>query len=307
MTIENFNFAGKKAIVRVDFNVPLNENGDVTDETRIKGALPTLKKVLADGGALIMMSHYGRDALVGIALFLSSLAHKGCKVSELRASFPNYLTGENRILAHYGLKQLNEAPRKGLEAMIRLTGIDKSHLSIDDIVFKIGPRINAAGRMESGRIAVELLTATDEETANRIGSEINRHNNERKDIDRKTTQEAVAMVESGKVLKGLDDISLKHTTIVYNPDWHKGVVGIVASRLVEYFYRPTVVFTRSKDFVTGSARSVHGFSTAISLGTPVEPLVRTVNIGQSLSHSLMNSSSTIIHRLLSSTAYQYCQ
>ena len=169
------------------------------------------------------------------------------------------VTGENRILAHYGLKQLNEAPRKGLEAMIRLTGIDKSHLSIDDIVFKIGPRINAAGRMESGRIAVELLTATDEETANRIGSEINRHNNERKDIDRKTTQEAVAMVESGKVLKGLDDISLKHTTIVYNPDWHKGVVGIVASRLVEYFYRPTVVFTRSKDFVTGSARSVHGF------------------------------------------------
>ena len=169
------------------------------------------------------------------------------------------VTGENRILAHYGLKQLNEAPRKGLEAMIRLTGIDKSHLSIDDIVFKIGPRINAAGRMESGRIAVELLTATDEETANRIGSEINRHNNERKDIDRKTTQEAIAMVESGKVLKGLDDISLKHTTIVYNPDGHKGVVGIVASRLVEYFYRPTVVFTRSKDFVTGSARSVHGF------------------------------------------------
>ena len=169
------------------------------------------------------------------------------------------VTGENRILAHYGLKQLNEAPRKGLEAMIRLTGIDKSHLSIDDIVFKIGPRINAAGRMESGRIAVELLTATDEETANRIGSEINRHNNERKDIDRKTTQEAIAMVESGKVLKGLDDISLKHTTIVYNPDWHKGVVGIVASRLVEYFYRPTVVFTRSKDFVTGTARSVHGF------------------------------------------------
>ena len=169
------------------------------------------------------------------------------------------VTGENRILAHYGLKQLNEAPRKGLEAMIRLTGIDKSHLSIDDIVFKTGPRINAAGRMESGRIAVELLTATDEETANRIGSAINRHNNERKDIDRKTTQEAVAMVESGKVLKGLDDISLKHTTIVYNPDWHKGVVGIVASRLVEYFYRPTVVFTRSKDFVTGSARSVHGF------------------------------------------------
>lgn len=169
------------------------------------------------------------------------------------------VTGENRILAHYGLKQMNEAPRKGLEAMIKLTGIDMSHLSIDDIVFKIGPRINAAGRMESGKIAVELLTATDVATALRIGNEINEHNNERKNIDRETTHEAIEMVESGKVLSGFEIEPLRHTTIVYNPDWHKGVVGIVASRLVENFYRPTVVFTRSNGFVTGSARSVHGF------------------------------------------------
>ncbi len=160
---------------------------------------------------------------------------------------------ENRILAHFGLKQLNEDPRKGLLAMINLSGLDPEHITIDDIVFKIGPRINAAGRMESGRIAVELLTAMDDDTAARIGSEINEHNNERKNIDREITQEALEMVHSGNCL------SAGNATIVYNPSWHKGVVGIVASRLVEAFYKPTVVFTKSNGMVTGSARSVHGF------------------------------------------------
>ncbi len=164
------------------------------------------------------------------------------------------ITDENRILAHYGLRQLNSNPREGLAAMIQLSGLEPMHLTIDDIVFKIGPRINAAGRMETGRIAVELLTASDARTAVRIGSEINEHNNERKNIDRRITQEALEMVESGKCL------SSDNATIVYNPDWHKGVVGIVASRLVEAFYRPTIVFTRSQEgLVTGSARSVHGF------------------------------------------------
>lgn len=163
------------------------------------------------------------------------------------------VTGENRILAHFGLRQINENPRKGLLAMIRLSGLDPSHISIDDIVFKIGPRINAAGRMESGRMAVELLTATDDAVATRIGCEINEHNNERKDIDRRITQEALEMVRSGSCL------SSGNATIVYNPDWHKGVVGIVASRLVEAFYRPTIVLTKSNGLVTGSARSVQGF------------------------------------------------
>ena len=164
------------------------------------------------------------------------------------------VTDENRVLAHYGLKQLNVNPRKGLMAMIQLSGLEPGHLTIDDIVFKIGPRINAAGRMETGRIAVELLTATDVTTANRIGAEINEHNNERKNIDRRITQEALEMVESGNCL------SSGKATIVYNPLWHKGVVGIVASRLVEAFYKPTIVFTKSQGgFVTGSARSVHGF------------------------------------------------
>ncbi|MDE5956616.1 MAG: single-stranded-DNA-specific exonuclease RecJ [Bacteroidales bacterium] len=164
------------------------------------------------------------------------------------------VTGENRTLAHFGLKQLNCEPRVGLLAMIQLSGLEPTHLTIDDIVFKIGPRINAAGRMESGRMAVELLTASDAQTAFRIGTEINEHNNERKSIDRRITQEALDMVRSGSCLSG------GNATIVYNPHWHKGVVGIVASRLVEAFYKPTIVFTKSQGgLVTGSARSVHGF------------------------------------------------
>ena len=164
------------------------------------------------------------------------------------------VTDENRILAHFGLKQLNGNPREGLLAMIQLSGLEPTHISIDDIVFKIGPRINAAGRMESGRIAVELLTASNVEEAIRIGTEINEHNNERKNIDRRITQEALEMVHTGNCL------SSGNATIVYNPQWHKGVVGIVASRLVEAFYKPTIVFTQSQGgLVTGSARSVHGF------------------------------------------------
>ena len=164
------------------------------------------------------------------------------------------VTDENRILAHFGLKQLNTNPREGLLAMIQLSGLETGHLTIDDIVFKIGPRINAAGRMESGRMAVELLTAQDAAEAVRIGTEINEHNNERKNIDRRITQEALDMVRSGNCLSG------ENATIVYNPQWHKGVVGIVASRLVEAFYKPTIVFTMSQGgLVTGSARSVHGF------------------------------------------------
>ena len=163
------------------------------------------------------------------------------------------MTGENRILAHYGLKRLNENPRCGLHAMINLSKLDPGHITIDDIVFKIGPRINAAGRMESGRLAVELLTATDDKTAIRIGEEINENNNERKSIDREITQQALEMVANGTALE------TENVTIVYNPTWNKGVVGIVASRLVEAYYKPTVVLTKSNGFITGSARSVSGF------------------------------------------------
>ncbi len=163
------------------------------------------------------------------------------------------ITGENRILAHYGLKQLNSAPRKGLLSMIKLAGLEKHHIAIDDIVFKIGPRINAAGRMESGSAAVELLVAENEEIATKIGWTINTHNNDRKSVDRETTQEALAMVTNDELLCN------KKSTVLFNPNWHKGVVGIVASRLVETFYRPSIVLTQSNGFITGSARSIPGF------------------------------------------------
>ena len=165
------------------------------------------------------------------------------------------MVGENRVLAHFGLKQLNEDPCKGLLAMISLSQLEPGHLTIDDIVFKIGPRINAAGRMDEGKKAVELLSATDMDRALEIGREINEKNNDRKDIDREITREALEMVQKGKCL--INDNAI----IVYNPGWNKGVVGIVASRLVEAFYKPTVVLTNSNaaGFITGSARSVAGF------------------------------------------------
>ena len=163
------------------------------------------------------------------------------------------MVGENRILAHFGLKQLNSSPCNGLLALINLCKIDPGHITIDDIVFKIGPRINAAGRMDSGRYAVQLLTASDIQSAMRIGEKINQSNNERKSIDREITKEALEMVQNGQSL------SKGNATIVYNPRWNKGVVGIVASRLVEAYYRPTVVLTKSNGFVTGSARSISGF------------------------------------------------
>ena len=163
------------------------------------------------------------------------------------------MVGENRILAHFGLKQLNENPCTGLQAMINLSSLEPGHVSIDDIVFKIGPRINAAGRMETGRLAVELLTSRSLSEAMQIGEKINESNNERKNIDREITQEALDMVQTGNCLCN------GSAMIVYNPEWNKGVVGIVASRLVEAYYKPTVVLTKSNGFVSGSARSISGF------------------------------------------------
>ncbi len=163
------------------------------------------------------------------------------------------VTDENRVLCHFGLKQLNESPRKGLLSIIKLSGLEKHKISIDDIVFKIGPRINAAGRMESGRTAVDLLTSRNEEDATKIGATINVHNNDRKNIDREITYQAINMVREAT------DFEQTKSTIVYNSQWHKGVVGIVASRLVEAFHKPTIVLTNSNGFITGSARSVPGF------------------------------------------------
>lgn len=162
------------------------------------------------------------------------------------------VTDENRVLAHFGLKRLNENPRKGLEAMMKLAALEQGHVTIDDIVFKIGPRINAAGRMETGDLAVKLLLAGDKVSAMEYANQINESNNQRKDIDRETTAAAIEMVNSGTAI--LND----NLIIVYNKNWHKGVVGIVASRLVETFYRPAIVFTMAGGMISGSARSIQG-------------------------------------------------
>lgn len=162
------------------------------------------------------------------------------------------ITGENRILAHFGLQQLNTNPRNGFKAIMELVGV-KKELSVSDIVFTIAPRINAAGRLESGNMAVELLLTNTDVSATKSGAGLNLVNTERKTIDTQITLEAFAMIEN-------DEIRLKQkSTVLYNADWHKGVVGIVASRLTEKFYRPTVVLTESNGLVTGSARSVKDF------------------------------------------------
>ncbi len=163
------------------------------------------------------------------------------------------VTGENRILAHFGLIQLNNNPRTGLKSIIKISGMSGKQISIDDIIYKIGPRINAAGRIESGEKAVDLLTSMDEQLAVEMSSKINDFNQTRRNIDRSITQEALQMISSDPRLDN------SKSTVLYNPNWHKGVIGIVASRLTETYYRPTVILTESNGLATGSARSVLGF------------------------------------------------
>lgn len=162
------------------------------------------------------------------------------------------IKGENRVLAYFGLKQLNESPRMGLKEILREAEVFRA-LSIEDVVFKIGPRINAAGRMEAGSKAVELLISTDLKLASGISREINNFNIERRTVDRIITTEAMRMISEDQRTRN------SKTTVLYNPLWKKGVIGIVASRLIETYYRPTVILTESNGFATGSARSVQGY------------------------------------------------
>lgn len=163
------------------------------------------------------------------------------------------ITGENRVLAYYGLKQINTNPRNGLKAIMKISGLEGKEISIDDIVFKIGPRINASGRIEKGKSSVELMVSDDPNLAANMSGIINDYNNTRRSIDTNITQQALAMIAASK------EFQKKKSTILFNPEWHKGVVGIVASRLTESHYKPTIVLTESNGFITGSARSVAGF------------------------------------------------
>lgn len=163
------------------------------------------------------------------------------------------IMGENRILACQGLRCLNTNPSIGLRAIVEVCGLSERELSMSDIIFKIGPRINASGRMQNGKEAVELLVEKDYQAALEKAGCINLYNEARKDLDKQMTDEAFKQVEQ---LPRLDD---RRSVVIYNESWHKGVIGIVASRLTEQYYRPAVVLTRSDGVATGSARSVSGF------------------------------------------------
>jgi len=163
------------------------------------------------------------------------------------------ITGENRVMAYYGLKQLNNDPRTGLKAIIDVAGMAEKKINIEDVVYKIGPRINAAGRIESGKSAVNLLISNDLTEASIMGKKVDKYNATRRNIDNSITQEALMMIEKDIMLVN------SKSTVLYNPGWHKGVIGIVASRLIDYHYRPTVILTESNGFATGSARSVFGY------------------------------------------------
>lgn len=160
------------------------------------------------------------------------------------------MTGENRVLAHFGLQVINTDPRPGIKALIHQ--IKKNTLDITDVVFIIAPRINAAGRIKHGNHAVELLSEFDFEQAQHFASEIEKYNSDRKDLDKQITKEGLLQIETNQEQK-------RFSTVVFQADWHKGVIGIVASRLIETYYRPTLVFTKSGDKLAASARSVKGF------------------------------------------------
>ena len=163
------------------------------------------------------------------------------------------LTGENRIMTHYGLKQLNSNPSFGLRGIIEICGLHRKHITVNDIVFKIGPRINASGRMMNGKEAVDLMLANDMTSAREKSLNIDQYNLDRRELDKKITEEAIEYIDNNL------DVENQTCIVLYNETWHKGIVGIVASRLSEKYYRPAVVLTKSSNMISGSARSVPGF------------------------------------------------
>ncbi|MDM1494144.1 single-stranded-DNA-specific exonuclease RecJ [Myroides odoratimimus] len=175
------------------------------------------------------------------------------------------ITGENRVLAYYGLKVINESPRPGIKALMKL--YDLTTYTMTDIVFKLAPKINAAGRIEHGNFTVDLLTEATEEGANMTVEKIVNINEERKSLDQGITEEALKQIIDQKLINS-------KSTVVYSPSWHKGVIGIVASRLIDTYYRPTIVFTDSVDYLAASARSVKNFDIYQALEKCSEHLIQ---------------------------------
>ena len=163
------------------------------------------------------------------------------------------IMGENRILAYHGIKQINHSPSTGLKAIINVCGLNEKEININDIIFKIGPRINASGRVQQGKVAVDLLIENNLKAAHEMSYQINEMNEARKELDKSMTEEA------NRIVEGLESFDERRAIVIFNPDWHRGVIGIVASRLTEVYHRPAVVITCTGDMATGSARSVTGF------------------------------------------------
>ena len=164
------------------------------------------------------------------------------------------IVDENRVMAYHGLKRINSNPNLGLRSIIRLCKLTNKNITISDVIFKIGPRINASGRMQSGMEAVDLLVSRDLHDAYEKGKAIDQYNRDRKELDKRITEEANELVE-----KNVGIVHEKRSIVIYNKDWHKGIIGIVASRLTELYYKPSVVLTYSNGLATGSSRSVQGF------------------------------------------------
>lgn len=252
---------GIKAIDKVDYAAEKGIDFIICDHHRPGNELPKAVAILDPKRD---DCHYPYDELcgcgVGFKLIQALAANQGQGIETLIPYLDLVataigadivpITGENRILAYFGLQQINSNPRPGFKAIIGL--LKKPTLTIGDVVFKIAPRINAAGRMMHGNYAVELLVEKDLELAEKYAADIEQFNLDRRETDKQITEEALAQIIELNQQE-------RYTSVVYQEDWHKGVIGIVASRLIETYYRPTLVFTKSGDKLAASARSVSGF------------------------------------------------
>ena len=252
---------GIKAIEKVDYATKKEIDFIICDHHRPGKELP---KAVAILDAKRVDCKYPYDELCGCGVGFKLIQALASRNGQTLEDLTEYLdlvataiaadivpmTGENRILAHYGLQQINTNPRLGFKAIINQ--LKKDTLTITDVVFIIAPRINAAGRMKHGNHAVELMVSEDLESAIDFAAAIEVYNSDRKDLDKKITQEALVQIEENNEQDNF-------TTVVYHESWHKGVIGIVASRLTETYYRPTLVFTKSGEKLAASARSVSGF------------------------------------------------
>lgn len=251
--VEEISYAKEQGIdfIICDHHVPDNNMPPavaILNPKRIDDSFP-FKDLCGCGVGFKFMQAFAKNNNIPFSRLIPFLDF--CSVSIAADLVP--VVGENRILAFHGLKQLNQNPSVGLQAIIDICGLTGREISMSDIIFKIGPRINASGRMESGRESVDLLVERDLASALLEAKHIDKYNDKRKDVDRQMTEEANQIVER------LESQKHQNSIVLYDEHWKKGVIGIVASRLTEIYYRPTIVITREGDFATGSARTAAGF------------------------------------------------